>query len=389
MYSHYVKRSTNVSRLKTVKPRKEKVNRVKRDGDVKRRKKLPILPIVIVVLVAIVALVWALPNLPKKPRQQHNASYQGVVELWNIETFEGGVGSREAWLKSRAAKFESANTGLFVHVTTLTVEQLEDKLANGEMFDMICFSRGVGAIVKESLAEITDSVGFVKDNYLLSGQVGGSQYAVPLYSGAYCLFARVEQLSQDKLVESALTQTYTRKVGKTNVELQPLVCGFTPYNSPLSALAMSGGHGVPKLSVDVTQYQAYEQFVANRTAVTLLGTQRDMYRLSQKEANGKIEKLGFATLGGYTDLVQYVGVSRNAGDKANACLDYVKYLLSEQTQATLVNLSMFSVLENTFYTTDRYAECERALAKAYVPNVFGDGDAIARQRETAIETLGY
>ena len=358
------------------------------DLGAKKRKIRMFLPLVVVSLVCVVALVWALPQLPIKPQQQATETYKGVLELWNVEAFEGGIGSREAWLINKSAKFEQANTGLFVHVTSLTVEQLETKLNNGETFDLVTFSRGAGSIVQDKLAKISNSMGFVKENFLLSAQVDGEQYAMPLYTGAYCLFARVEQLSAEQLLANALSQTYTRKVGKNTVQLQPLVCGFTPYNSPLSALAMSGGRGKASgISESTTQYQAYEQFVANRTAVTLLGTQRDIYRLSQKETNGKIEQLGFAPLGGYTDLVQYVGVSVVAGDKASACEDYIKYLLSETTQATLVNLSMFSVLQTTFYTSDRYAQCEQLLSSAYVPNVFGGAEAITRQRQMAIATL--
>ena len=376
-----------MKKIKTVRTREKKVkNERKADMGSKKRVKKLIFPVVIVVLVCAVALAWALPNLPVKPKQSPQAGYRGVIELWNVETFEGGVGSRESWLTSKAAKYEKVNTGLFVHVTTLTVEQLQDKLTNGETFDMITFSRGVGHLVKDRLAPISDSVGFVKDNYLVSGQIGGTQYAVPLYSGVYCLFARTEQLAPDQLVASALTKTFTRKIGKNTVELQPLVCGFTPYNSPLTALALSGGKGEAKVSEEVTQYQAYEQFVGNRTAVTLLGTQRDMYRLAQREDNGRIEQLGFAPLHGYTDLVQYVGIAPS-DDKFDACVGYVKYLLTAECQSTLVNLSLFSVLEQTFYTTDRYSQCERSLATTYVPNVFGDADAIAKQRETALSTL--
>ena len=385
-----------MKKWKVVKERKVNSKKVEKnakkaqndDLGAKKNKKRLFLPIVVVALVCVVALVWALPQLPVKPKQQSNENYKGVLELWNVEAFEGGIGSREAWLINKSAKFEQANTGLFVHVTSLTVEQLETKLSSGETFDLVTFSRGAGSIVQDKLAKISSNMGFVKENFLLSAQVDGEQYAMPLYAGAYCLFARVEQLSAEQLLQNALTQTYTRKVGKNTVELQPLVCGFTPYNSPLSALAMSGGRGKASgISESTTQYQAYEQFVANRTAVTLLGTQRDIYRLSQKEQNGKIEQLGFAPLGGYTDLVQYVGVSLTAGGKAAACEQYVSYLLSEATQATLVNLSMFSVLETTFYTTDRYAECERLLNSAYVPNVFGDASAISRQRQMAIATL--
>ena len=368
------------------KEKKEK-NIEKVEAVAKPRKKFPFLSVVIVLLICAVALAWALPNLPIKPKQQAPTSYKGIIELWNVETFEGGVGSRESWLINKSAKFEQANTGLFVHVTTLTVDQLATKLESGENFDLITFSRGVGALVKDKLAPVTENMGFVNENFLVAGQIGGAQYAIPLYTGVYCLFARTEQLSADQLVSSALTKTYTRKIGKNTVELQPLVTGFTPYNSPLTALALSGGKGAAKVSEEVTQYQAYEQFVGNRTAVTLLGTQRDMYRLSQRESNSKIEPLSFAPLTGYTDLAQYVGISATAGDKTDACTEYVKYLLSEECQSTLVNLSLFSVLEKNFYTLDRYAQCEQALATAYVPNVFGDADAIAQQRETALTTL--
>ena len=374
-----------MSKLKSVKPKKEKVVKEKAP---KSRKSIATVASVLVVVVACAALlVWALPNLPIRPQTEQPISYQGVLEMWNVESFEGGVGSREAWLTNRAAKFETANKGLFVHVTTLTVEQVKTKLAEGQTFDMICFSRGVGNLVKERLTTYKGNVGAIKDNYLISGQLEGSLYAVPLYSGAYCLFARTEQLSADRLLSDALTATFTRKVGKNTFELKPLVTGFTPYNSPLSALALSGGKGKASVDEDVTQYQAYEKFVANQTAVTLLGTQRDIYRLSQRENNGKIDKLGFAPLTGYTDLAQYVAVSQTAGEKASACEEFIEYLTSEEAQSSLVNLSLFSVLNTTFYTTARYAECESALGEAYVPNVFGDADAIANQRKTARATL--
>lgn len=378
-----------MTRWKTVVPSKEPPQPSKRrekKHNLTKRAFWSVFSVVLTVALAAGALIWALPHLPQKPQTQSGANYKGIVELWNVESFEGGVGSRESWLKSRAAKFEQQNEGLFVHVTTLTVEQLQDKLAAGDRFDIVCFSRGAGEIVKDDLAPI-DGETAVRDNFLPSGQLNGTQYALPLYAGAYCLFARAEMLSQEKLLGNALSQTYTRKVGKTTFTLQPLICGFTPYNSPLSALAMSGGRGNANVSESTTQYQAYEQFVANRTAVTLLGTQRDMYRLGQKESAGKIDSLVFAPLAGYTDLVQYVGVSAFAEDKASACKVFVKYLLSEQSQSTLTSLSMFSVLDKTFYTADRYAQTEAGLNSAYVPNVFGNAEAIERQRQMALDTL--
>ena len=306
-----------------------------------------------------------------------------------METFEGGSGSRSSWLTNKSAKFEKANSGLFVHVTDLTVTELADKLQNGQRFDLICFSRGVGSSVLEYLAPFNDSVGFVRDNFMISGQVDGKQYGVPLYAGAYCLFARSGQLSQDKLTTDALTATFTRKIGKNTVELRPLICGFTQANSPLTALAMSGLRGdASYIDEGVTQYQAYEQFVANNTAVTLLGTQRDIFRLGQKESQSKIDELGFAPVGEYTDLVQYVGISKYCEEKRQSCIEYVKYILSEETQAGLINLNMFSVLDKQLYSSNaRMSACEQALSSAFVPNAFVNGEVIANQRQTAKSTL--
>ncbi len=237
-----------------------KVKEPKQKTNVKRKISFPrwMFSAVIVTALTAIALICVLPKLPVKPRTQSGATYQGIIELWNVETFEGGFGSRSSWLTNKSAKFESANKGLFVHVTNLSVAELKQKLSDGQMFDMISFSRGVGDIVKEYLAPVSDNLGDVRDNFLQSAQIDGKQYAAPLYAGAYCLFARSSQLSQDDLLNKALTATYTRKVGKNTIELKPIVCGFADFNSPLTSLAMSGGKGnADYLAENVTQYQAY------------------------------------------------------------------------------------------------------------------------------------
>ena len=70
--------------------------------------------------------------------------YKGVLNLWHIETFEGGSGSRANFLKRRAIEFESQNKGVFVSVQTYTPEQVLQKLNDGARFDIISFSYGVG-----------------------------------------------------------------------------------------------------------------------------------------------------------------------------------------------------------------------------------------------------
>lgn len=341
----------------------------------------------IVVLAAAAATLLVLVPQLSQNQSQPSKRYSGVAELWNIETFEGGSGSRSAWLTGRAAAFEKMNEGLFVHVTTLSPQQLNQKLADGQMFDIVCFSRGVGCALQPYLQCYTKSVGDVQENLLSSGTLDGKVFALPLYAGGYFLFARKSQLLQNAdLVATALSNTFQRKVGKHTYTLQPLVCGFTQFNSPLTALAMSGGKGKVLPDENVSQYDAYEKFVANKTAVMLLGTQRDLYRLSERQKNEKIESLQCCALGGYTDLVQYLGVSAQS-QNADACMDFLQFAVSEQSQKTLVNLNLFSVLEQTFYTSPVYCEMEQALPKAYVPNVFGDESSLRTQRDVALTTL--
>ncbi|MDE7454499.1 MAG: ABC transporter substrate-binding protein [Clostridia bacterium] len=374
-----------MSKVKVVKVKEPKPPKQKRE-----RKPVAnyVIAAVAVVIVAVLVLIWALPHLPQKPLTSAKSGYKGIIELWNVETFEGGSGSRQSWLTNKSAKFEQVNSGLFVHITTMTQAELTQKINDGQNFDIVCFSRGTGDIVKEMLTPLTVACRDVCDNYLLSAQMDGKQYAVPLYAGGYCLFARTSQLAEADLLAKSLTQTYTRKVGKNTFDLQPLICGFTASNSPLTALAMNGGQGkVTNIDEDVTQYSAYEKFVDNKTAVTLLGTQRDMYRLSQREQNGKIDELGFYPLTAYTDLVQYLGVSVNSGEKTAACMQYIDYLLSAEVQQTLVNVSVFSVLDVSIYTDKRYSAMEQGLKQAFVPNVFVDAEIIANQRQTAKSTL--
>lgn len=334
----------------------------------------------------IAVVLWAWPFMPNKPAEQQSAHYTGVLELWNVESFEGGSGSRSSWLTSVASKFEQQNKGLFVHVTNLTVEQMQQKLADGQSYDLISFSRGVGCLLTD-LAELNTSVGDLLPNMVVAGQQGGKQYAIPYYAGAYCLFARSNQLEQDKLLENVLTATYLRKVGKNQIVLQPLLCGFTPYNSPLSALAMSGAKGSANVKQN-TQYSAYELFLGNKTAVTLLGTQRDIYRLSKRVEMDKIEPLSFCALGGYTDLVQFVAVSKNVAEKMQSCQEFVQYLVDKTTQQRLVDINMFSVRGDvSLYTADWYKDCEQLLANSYVPNVFATMEDIENGRKTAISTM--
>ena len=64
-----------------------------------------------------------LGNLPRSDLFVAGARFEGILELWHIESFEGGVGSRAGWLKKRSTAFEKQNKGCLVNVTVLTPER--------------------------------------------------------------------------------------------------------------------------------------------------------------------------------------------------------------------------------------------------------------------------
>lgn len=369
-------------KIEIVKPKSKNCPR-KKDGA--RKISSSIVAQALVVLAVLGTILFCIPNLPPKPTAEVTDGYQGIVNLWLVDTFEGGSGSRQNWFTKRAAHFEQQHKGLFVCATVLTENQLAEKLSQGQNFDMICFTRGVGVTVLDKLAPLNVDFGNVLDNFAQSGRVGATTYAIPVHAGVYCLFARKNQ-QQGDLLTNCLTTTYARKIGKNVVNLAPLVCGFTPYNSPLTALAMANVKGNFSPNYTTTQYVAYQQFVDNKTAVTLLGTQRDMYRLGKKLETGKMEDLLFAPLCAYTDLVTYVGVSRNS-QNMQPCLQFVQYLVSDAVQQTVADISMFSVTNQNLYTKQWYDLCQNQLHIAYVPNVFGDSSALENSRNTALKTL--
>lgn len=349
--------------------------------------KTKIISTVLLMLFCIAVLVFVFPRLTDTQLPDKTLPLQKcVLTMWNVESFEGGIGSRSAYITRCAASFESKHNGVYVHVDNVTLQQALQRLQNGDKFDLLCFPRGAGDLFAKELAPLSVSFAGVKQNVQASAMVGHQKLAAPLYMGGYCLFSRQSVLVADQLISKCLTTQVTKKVGKNEIELRPFVCGFWQFGSPLTALSMCNVGGGSAPDTQLTQYEAYDKFVAGDYAATLLGTQRDLYRLSKREANGKIDALSYVPLTTYTDLVQYLGVC--SGTTAfNECEAFVQHMLSDSSQQRLTSVGMFSVLEKGVYSDERYVAMENALNDCYVPSAFCKEDAIAAQRQTALTLL--
>lgn len=331
--------------------------------------------------------IFVLPMLQYSGESEGSDSQKAVLTMWHVESFEGGSTSRRDWLLRRAAEWEKSNKGMYINITTYTYEQAVEMLNKGYTFDIISFGAGLGSELLGKLVPWDRAD--VWDNFAQSATVEGKLLALPYMSGAYMLFARqdVVKLSEpQQLVDKCLTFDITKRIGKNTVKLLSLDSGFAAFNNPVGALAMQGITGSLAVDTTKTQYNTYEAFVSGNKSVVLLGTQRDLYRLSNREKQGKISPLVYASLVQYTDLAQYVGVCADS-KYIQLAQAFCYTLIDDKAQATLYSTGMCSVVLDDIYTDERYCALQMALQNSYVANVFRDASTIQADRQSALNTV--
>ncbi len=342
---------------------------------------------VVVVAFVVFCVLVVFPSLPSNQGVAiEQNSFKGVLNLWHIECFEGGSASRLDWLKQTARAFEKKHVGVLFNVVSLTAEQAKSKLENGETFSIVSFSQNAGATLFPYLKNYTGKIN-VLENYLRAGQIENEVFAVPYCCGGYCYFARLADLNRcqkNEIDDSLLQNRYLKVVGKNKIQMSPLGFGAGESCLPEMALALNLTGVLPLRGQ--SQFGAYENFVLGKSFVTLLGTQRDLFRLENKLSQGKISELCIEPIETFTDLVQFAGISKNVEGKLHEiCVEFLEYLQSDNVQQTLSKIGMFSCGYSKIYTSENYVRMENALKNAKTINVFLNGSAKAKLLETCIE----
>ena len=122
----------------------------------------------------------------KNAKAETKEKYNGILRLWQIDSCEGGKGSRAAFLNRVAAKFEKKHGGVYVMVTGYTAEGAAAAIAEGDAPDLISFSCGVDGLAELCLALTERFEG---------GVIGDGCYAYPWCAGRYYLFSLEEDFS--------------------------------------------------------------------------------------------------------------------------------------------------------------------------------------------------
>ena len=276
------------------------------------------------------------------------------VELWQVDTFEGGIANRARYLEKTAYKFQELNNNVYVFVRTMEVEQMKLMLAKGKKPDMISFGVGVGETIQAYCKEL-DIKNAVRGEVLKSGVVDNKLLAMPWCMGGYVL-ANMMDIDMENLPNKPM-KGYEKVLGYGGD------CNIT-------ANALVGIECNSVCNEGVSQYDAYKQFLTGKNFNVLLGTQRDYYRLKNKVDLGVIPNCEFKYLTNYTDLVQYIAITTDNEGVMNCAKNFIKYLTSVTVQKTLTQIGMFGVSSVKIYS-DENVEFENAILNTKnILNVF-------------------
>ena len=230
-------------------------------------------------------------NYNQKSVQTQNDIY---LELWHVDTFEGGIGSRKSFLQNCANRFNK-NANVKVIVKEQTLYSCKQNFEKGIYPDLISYGNGLD-IPFGQLCEINKQ--------------GENKYATVWCMGGYVLIERVNQKTDGIILSVQENTVSSLAYGMANLQLS--------------------------IYEEIESKNAIYAFYQNKNKA-LLGTQRDLYRLLNKGIEIKT-----TCLTAYNDLYQYISVLSTNGERANYSILFIDFLTSQKIQLELNKIGMFS-----------------------------------------------
>ncbi len=275
----------------------------------------------------------------KELAQRKEKQFSGVITVWQVDSFEGGVGSRTSWLNAKLSQLEKKYNGVYFSVKSVKPELLGQMLKNSKP-DLISFGNGVF-----TLQEAQDYFDVIEcpQTMVPSLATSGQGYAVPLFFGGYCILTDSDLANKYKL-DKGLEQyinsdfgsvTYKKKLYK----VASVAVG--QHNTSAAALAL---YLKQKISVPVTLYDSdglWDCYNYNYLCASAVCTQRQLYRLQAANEKNKGRKSTLVPLGSYTDMVQYISVFKGAPqNKRKIINNVIEYLTDQTVQLTVSDIGL-------------------------------------------------
>ncbi len=287
--------------------------------------------------------------------------YKGVLTLWHITGWRAGTPSFEAYLRGRIRSFEAAYAYAFIELKSLTVTEAAEALAAGEAPDIISYPRGL-------------------DTGIALANLPGADTALPCESnswpyacGGYCALINTDLLS-DQGAEIPDAGWGIRPEALIAAAAFGTAFDAETGSSALPALALHGypESDEPKLSTwnvpepeamlslsSVQLENGLDTFLSGKCAV-LIASHRQLAEAQKAYMDGDGPSFLSYAIGGYTDMVQMIGVAATEDEKKlAACTAFARVLLTGSSQRALESYGLLPAVAGVeIYAED---ECRRTM----------------------------
>lgn len=311
---------------------------------------LLVILVLVLSLAPTLALFFKKDDIIKSEFFGETSELQGVLAVWNVDTFDGGKVGKSVMIDRVSAEFEKQHKGTKVFVENLTQEEYDLRTQN-EAPDVICFGSGMWQKVKNKAKNAVFNPK-IYENIANSVADGDNCLAFPWALGCYFLLTTNDVLDvfgeeEIDIEKRCFDLGYERKQGKKIKQIFSLTFGGDGVHLPQVGLEQYGAAKAGSVSDKAgtqTPYEAYVEFFRQEASV-LFGTHRDFARFENKLAVGAISGI-VAKRCNYTDMVQYA-VATNGLDPTRVKYAelFCQFLQSDYVQSLVEKWGMIPVVE--------------------------------------------
>lgn len=299
--------------------------------------------------------------------------YKGILTLLHISDWRTAGSSVASFLEKCILQFEACNPHVFIDLVCLSKDDAAEALTNGFKPDIISYPYGFAA--QWSFAALPPA------NHCFNP---GAHNAYPYLCGGYCAIVNTDMLNE-KGVEIADDWGIRPEELLNAAKLGICFDSEKGYTS-LPALAK---HQYPDVKrPDISTFEKPEpadvalnipgklqnglQCFCDEQAAVLIASHRQLFEVWQQFEHGQAPGFKAYAIGGYTDMVQMIGVSDAAEQpKLKACQQFAVLTVSGKMQRRVAALGVFPVAPGIeIYSDDG---CKKAMCELLCQNAaFGD-----------------
>lgn len=300
--------------------------------------------------------------------------WQGQLSMWAVVGFPVSQNTLNGWVKSIVSSFESDNFGVYVDVEVLKYDDAKQRMNQGEMPDVILFPSGFFDSPVDKLEVLKDNN--IRDDIQKSAIFEGAIYAYPVMMGGYGLVVN-EDKGMQALIEPPMGFNYSVDdiILMADGEQGGICFDDSEFCNPgfsmIRAISNSENSDYRWWSGQSKEYSEFE----SGKSLLCIGTHNTSAKTQLNYENGNGFGSSSWAISDFTDMVQYVGITAGKDEnKFSVCCSLADSFISAETQESLKNIGMFTVLESEpLYEDDnRFYAVEQVLSSSvYIPNCFG------------------